>query len=55
MPDWKAAAAAFAPDVPEEQIDRITPALNYLESTFRPLVKDIPVETEPACVFLINE
>ena len=54
MTNWKAASAAFAPDIPEDQLDRITAALNGLEAAFRPLVSDIPAETEPAYVLLVD-
>ena len=55
MTNWKAASAAFAPDIPEDQLDRITPALDSLDAAFRPLVNTIPVETEPAYVLLVHE
>ena len=55
MTNWKAASAAFAPDIPEDQLDRITAALNGLEAAFRPLVSAIPAETEPAYVLLVSE
>jgi len=32
-------------------IDRIIPALDVLESSFRPLVKNIPHDVEPAVQF----
>ncbi len=49
--DWKAVAGALAPDIPETDLDRITPALDALEAAFRPLAAEIPHETEPAVVF----
>ena len=51
--DWKAAAAAFAPGIPAEQIEKIAPSLEGLESAFRPLVARLPLETEPAFVLLV--
>ena len=51
--DWKAAAAAFAPGMPAEQLEKITPSLDGLEAAFRPLVAKLPLETEPAYVLLL--
>lgn len=53
--DWRAAAAAFAPDVPAEQVEKISASLNSLEAAFRPLVnrERLPLETEPAPVLLV--
>ncbi|MBM3797434.1 MAG: hypothetical protein FJW31_26065 [Acidobacteria bacterium] len=51
--DWTAAAAAIAPDIPADQIARITPSLDALEAVFRPLVAAIPYETEAAPVMLV--
>jgi len=51
--DWKAAAAAFAPEIPADQIEKISPSLDALEAAFRPQVARLPLETEPAYVLLI--
>ena len=51
--DWKAAAAAFAPGIPAEQLEKITPSLDGLEAAFRPLLAKLPLETEPAYVLLL--
>jgi hypothetical protein len=51
--DWKAAAAAFAPDVPQEQLEKIIPALEALDAAFQPQLANLPPETEPACVLLV--
>lgn len=50
MPNWKLIAAASHFDIPEEELNRIIPVLDALEAAFRPLVRKIPVETEPAFV-----
>lgn len=52
MKDWKAAAAALAPDVPGDAVDRIVQPLSLLETQFRPLVARIPLGTEPAYALL---
>lgn len=49
--DWKAVARALAPDIPEAEVERIAPALDALETAFRPLAAEIPHETEPAVLF----
>jgi hypothetical protein len=49
--DWKAVARALALEIPEADLDRITPALEALEAAFRPLAAEIPHETEPAVLF----
>ena len=51
--DWKAAAQAFAPDIPAEAVERIAPSLAAIEAAFTPLVARIPLETEPAPVMLL--
>jgi hypothetical protein len=54
MPDWKQAAAAFAPDIPAEEVERAALVLEKLEAQFRPLVSAIPLMTEPAPVMLVH-
>jgi hypothetical protein len=46
--DWKAIARASGLEVPEEELDRIVGPLNALEEAFRPLVKDLAADSEPA-------
>jgi len=50
MIDWKAAARARALDIPDEALDAIAPSLDALEAAFRPLVKLLPREVEPAVI-----
>lgn len=49
MKNWKQIAEASGFHVPD--IERITPALDALEAAFRPLVKAIPHDVEPALLF----
>jgi hypothetical protein len=49
MKNWKIMAESAGLEIPD--IGRITPALDALESAFRPLVKTIPHDVEPALVF----
>lgn len=51
MRDWKLLATAQGLDIPAEELDRIGPVLGALEAAFRPLVKSIPIEVEPAVTF----
>lgn len=49
MKNWKQIAEAAGWDIPG--VDRLTPALDALEAAFRPLVKTIPHDVEPALSF----
>ena len=48
MKDWKKLAQTSGLDIPADEIDRVIGPLQSLEETFRPLVKDLPPELEPA-------
>lgn len=48
MRDWKAIARGGGLEVSAEELDRIVGALDALEEAFRPLVKDLSVDMEPA-------
>lgn len=48
MKDWKQLAAALSLPIPPEDVERAATALERIEAEFRPLVKTIPLETEPA-------
>ncbi len=52
--DWKLVAAALAPDIPAESVERLLPTLNALEAAVRPLLAKIPAEGEPAYVQLVG-
>jgi hypothetical protein len=47
--DWKALAQARQLNIPD--LDRITAPLDGLEAAFRPLVRTIPHDVEPAIIF----
>ena len=51
MKNWKLVASSRNLDIPEADVEKITPAMDALEAAFRPLVRDIPHETEPAVIF----
>lgn len=48
MKDWKAIAKASGLDLAAGEMDRITQPLESLEETFRPLVRDLTPDMEPA-------
>ena len=49
MKNWKLMAEAGGLHIPDT--DRIVPPLDALEAAFRPLVKAIPHDVEPALIF----
>lgn len=51
MTDWKALAAARCPDLPADAVARIAPALESLETAFRPLVATLTADDESAVIF----
>lgn len=53
MKNWKKIAEANQLRIPGPDLDRITPALDALESAFRPLTKNIPHDVEPAVSFYL--
>jgi len=52
--DWKSVAAAVAPDMPAEAVDRCASALTSLDALFRPLANQLPFDTEPAYLLLVG-
>jgi hypothetical protein len=55
MKDWKKIASAYDLKIPEAEFERISPALDSLEKSFRPLVQAIPQNLEPAVNFGIPQ
>jgi hypothetical protein len=55
MTDWGAIAKARGIEIPAQDLDRIAPPLDALEQAFRPLVKDLPPDLEPAVEFRMEE
>jgi hypothetical protein len=55
MKDWKTIASASGLGIPDADLERIAPALESLESAFRPLSADIPGAIEPAVTFRAEE
>jgi hypothetical protein len=51
MTDWKTLAAARCPDMPADAIARVVPALESLETTFRPLAETLTADDESAIIF----
>jgi hypothetical protein len=48
MKDWKALANAGGFEIPPRDVDRVQGPLSALEEAFRPLVKDLTPDIEPA-------
>jgi hypothetical protein len=55
MKNWELIAAASDFDIPQAELERIAPVLDALEAAFRPLVGNIPPETEPVIFFRPEE
>ena len=53
MKNWKLLSEALGLRIPD--IERLTPPLDVLEAAFRPLVKAIPHDVEPALIFRAAE
>ncbi len=51
MRNWKLVAAGLDAGLSETEIEGITPALDALETAFRPLAAALPYEAEPAVTF----
>lgn len=51
MKDWKLIAKAHRLDISEQEVERIQPSLDTLEAAFRPLIKRIRLDVEPALIF----
>jgi hypothetical protein len=49
--DWQKIARASGLTIPPADVDRIAPALDALETAFRPLARAIGPETDLAVVF----
>jgi hypothetical protein len=55
MKDWKAAAGALAPDIPQDNLAQVASVLETLEAAFEPLLESLPIQTEPAYLLLVFE
>lgn len=51
MRNWKKIAEVEGFEIPEAELERMIPVLDGLETAFRPLVKGIPHDVEPAVRF----
>ena len=55
MKDWKSIARSSGFNIPEPDLDRLTGPLDTLEASFRPLVRDLSPELEPATEMRFGE
>lgn len=53
--DWKAIARASGLDLAAAELDKVVKPLDALEEMFRPLVRDLTPDIEPATGFLLEE
>jgi len=51
MPDWKLIAAGLELEIPETELDRISPPLEGLHSRLRSLLPSVPLLVEPLVSF----
>jgi hypothetical protein len=51
MTDWLTIARARGLQAPQAELERIAAVLEALETALAPLVRGIPLDTEPATVF----
>jgi hypothetical protein len=49
--NWKAIAAALNVEIPDSDMEKIQVSLDSLDQALRPLLKNLPHETEPAVIF----
>jgi hypothetical protein len=49
--DWKSLARAGGLTIPSSALERVAQTLEALEADFRPLVRALPRESEPALAF----
>ena len=54
MKHWQQLASALELGIPENELSRVIGPLETLEAAFRPLAKEIPPETEPAFMVLLD-
>ncbi len=55
MRNWKKIAEAEGFELPDGQLERISPVLDGLEAAFRPLAAGIPHDVEPAVTYRAAE
>ena len=51
MKNWKQIASAQNLQIPDEAFERIAPALDNLEAVFRPLLRELSWDVDPAMTF----
>jgi hypothetical protein len=51
MTDWRRIAQARGFNLPEPELARIAAVLDELDTVLAPLMREVPIETEPATVF----
>ena len=54
MKDWKLTSKAWNLPIPDDELEKITPALNGLEAAFRPLAESLRIEDESALIYRLD-
>ena len=49
--DWNLIASGIAPEIPEQELEKVVSVLQALETQFAPLGQSLPHDAEPALVF----
>lgn len=55
MTNWKDVAAAVAPDIPQEQVERVAPLLDAMRAAFLKQTSRIELTTEPCYIQAVQE
>jgi hypothetical protein len=50
MKDWSLIARGYGVQISTEDLNKVAESLERVEAAFRPLTREIPLETEPAFV-----
>jgi len=55
MTQWKDVAAAVAPDIPPEQVERVAPLLDAMRAAFLKQTSRIELTTEPCYIQAVQK
>jgi hypothetical protein len=50
MKDWRLVAQGYGVPIPPEDLENVAKSLDQVEAAFRPLTREIPLETEPVFI-----
>jgi hypothetical protein len=55
MTNWKEVANTIAPDIPQEQVERVSPLLDAMRAAFLAQTSRIELTTEPSYIQAVQE